>query len=71
MARSKPNTQIGARPRETLYQLQSRWDDERTAGAARAAIGELRARMRSDSRWLPLALLVGALLAIAFAALTP
>ena len=36
--------------RESLYQLQSRWDDERAAQRIR----ELRGMVRSDLRWLPL-----------------
>lgn len=53
--------------RETLYQLQSRWDDERAAQRIR----ELRGQIQSDLRWLPV---IGALLfvaALGFAAITP
>lgn len=55
------------RQRETLYQLQSRWDDERVAQRIR----ELRGMMRSDLRWLPIVGAIVCVLAIAFAALTP
>ena len=52
---------------ETLYQLQSRWDDERTARRIR----ELRGQASSDLRWLPIIALLLMLLTIAFAAITP
>ena len=52
--------------RETLYQLQSRWDDERVAQRIR----ELRGMVRSDLRWLPLIAGTLPLLVIAAAALS-
>lgn len=57
--------------RPTLFQLQDQWDDARARARIAALRADLAAQTRQDRRWMPLALYLAAVLAVAFAALMP
>lgn len=51
-----------AKPRPTLYQLQSQWDDARARERVAMLRTQIEPHTRADLRWLPLALPIAGLL---------
>jgi hypothetical protein len=57
--------------RGSLYDLQSRWDDERAAQRIAELRASIRPQVQQDRRWMASIMAAAALLALLFAVVTP